>query len=76
MIFDPNLTVENLNYSKQGVFYIYKNIEKLIKLNIISDEEAIIYQVVTRSYKNTNLDLTVNYQNNYNLNKTNNYTHI
>ena len=76
MIFDPNLTEENLNYSKQGIFYINKNIEKLIKLNTISDEEASIYRVVSRSYNNTILDLTVNYKNNYNLNKTNNYTHV
>ena len=49
IVFDPNLTKEDLEYSKQGKFYIRKNVKKTINLKT-NEEEKDIYRIVTKSF--------------------------
>ena len=74
IIFDPDLTKEDLEYSKQGKFYIRKNVKKTINLKT-NEEEKDIYRIVTKSF-NTEIKLSISQHNDYQLNKTNRYTNI
>ena len=75
IIFNPNLTEENLYYSKQGKFYLKKDKEKIITLAKNNTEKSDIYRIITRSH-NKMVDLTINSKNIYTLNEANRYTNI
>ena len=74
-IFNPNLTEESLDCSKQSKFFLKKNKEKIIKLDKNNIKQSDIYRVVTRSL-NKMVDLTFNSKNTYILNAANRYTNI
>ena len=74
IIFNPDLTKEDLDYSKQGLFYVRKDAQKTINLKI-NEEEKDIYRVITKSL-NSEVNLNIYQNNEYQLNKTNRYTNI
>ena len=75
IIFNPDITKEDFEYSKQGKFYIRQDLKKTITLKINKGEEKDIYRVITKSLNNK-VKLNINQKNEYNLNETNRYTNI